>query len=377
MTKGVYKLSNAIYLDNASTTPLCEAAKQVMLENIDNYYNTANVYEPARQMRCKVEAARERIAELIGAESANEIYFTSGGSEANSWALHNKFSLVSNIEHSSVCGNMTFPVASNGIVNVAQFESALASYVGVFCPHIDVVSLMSANNEIGTIQPISDIAHIAHKHGVLFHSDMVQLLPHMKVNIKDIGVDMASASAHKFNGPKGVGFLYVKNGVNIDPMIYGGTQERNKRGGTTNALGVLAMAAALDDTLQHLDETNAKIIELQYKLESCLLDIKGVATNGSCAKTQRIQGISNFRIDGVRGADVVAMASQYGIYLSAGSACHEGDALPSHVLTAIGLTDEQALSSIRISVGRHNTENDINRVCDVLPAIIRMLRNTR
>ena len=370
-------MKHSIFLDNASTTQICQAAKKVIIENIDNYYNTANVYEPSRQLRCKVEGAREHIAELIGASSANEIYFTGSGSDANSWAMHNKFSLVSNVEHSSIRGNLTFKVENDGIVDVTKFEDMFVSNIGYFRPRIDVVGLMAANNEIGTIQPIADVANIAHKYGALFHTDMVLLLPHLRIYIKDIGVDMASASAHKFNGPKGIGFLYVKNGIDIDPMIYGGMQEQHKRGGTTNALGVLAMAAALDDTLHNIDETNEKIIELQYKLESCLLDVNGVTVNGSHEKTKRIPGISNLRIDGVRGADVVAMVSQYGIYLSAGSACHEGDALPSHVLTAIGLTDEQALSSIRISVGRHNTENDINRVCDVLPAIIRMLRNTR
>lgn len=368
----------SIYLDNAATTPLCEAAKNIILDNLDEFWNINSVYQPARELNLKVEQAREKIAELIGAQSADEIYFTSGGCEANSWVRHNWYDGdTSNIEHSSnkFYSATEMHVDSNGIVDTDQIYKWISKRP---CPS-DILSVMYVNNELGTIQPIKRLSEIAHLCSIPFHTDAVQALPHISINVQELGIDMMSASAHKFNGPKGVGFLYVGNGseIDLDPFIYGGAQERGKRGGTTNAVGILAMAAALEDTVKNMDEINSRIAHLSNKLRDNLLDIKGVGLNVDPTKIPCIDGILNLRIDDVRGSDMVTMADQFGICISAGSACHEGDANPSHVLKAIGLTDEQAFSSIRISIGRYNTEEEIDMVCRLFPKIIERLRTIR
>lgn len=362
-----------IYLDNAATTPICEAAKNVILDNMDDFYNPNNSYEAAREVKIKVEEAREKIAHLIGAQP-DEIYFTSGGSEANSWVTLNGFVLASNIEHHSMRPDYKFSVDCQGLVDCEKFEKRVNELLGGSTFYPDIASCMLVNNELGVIEPIKKLAEIAHDNKVLFHTDAVQAIPHMKVNVKELGVDMLSCSAHKFCGIKGCGFLYVKNGIDMYPLINGGSQEQGRRGGTTNVLGILAMAAALEDTIAHMDENNAKIAYLSEKLKDNLLNIKGVTINGSTDKNTHLDSILNLRLEGVRGADVVAMADEFGIAISAGSACNEGNAEPSHVLKAIGLSDEEALSSIRISLSHHNTEEEINYVCEMLPKIIKRLR---
>ena len=369
-----------IYLDNAATSPLCEAAKNVILDNLDEFWNVNSVYEPAMKLRIKVEEAREKIAELIGAKSADEIYFTSGASEANSWIMKYDTILSSNIEHHSVWPDYIARVDNNGILNPQAVKREMANvYDFSWTGGVDIMSCCYVNNELGVIEPIKDISNIAHTLHSWSHTDATQALPHIKVDVQDLDVDMLSASAHKFNGPKGVGFLYVRDDARlfIHPMIYGGSQERHMRGGTTNAVGILAMAAALEDTGNHLDEINEKVGYLHNKLEEALLNIPGVHSNVTAPDDMRVRGILNLRIDGLKGADIVAMASQFGIYISSGSACNEGNATPSHVLKAIGLSDEEALSSIRISIGRYNTEEEIDYVCDIFPKIIEQLRRLK
>lgn len=356
-----------IYLDNASTTPVCDAAKKVILENIDNFYNPNSSYEAAHQVKIKVEEAREKIAELIGAEPT-EVYFTSGASESNSWVIKNYTVLGSTIEHHSMRSHFTYTVNENGIVNFASLNKFI-KFIS-----LDVATSVYVNNEIGVIQPIEEIAKITHKDNLLYHIDATQALPHMKINVKELDCDMMSGSGHKFNGIKGVGFLYVKNGIRMKPLIYGGGQEQAVRGGTTNVLGILAMAAALEDTVEHIDERNEKIAYLSKKLKDNLFSIKGVTPNINYDKTSHIESILNFRVDGVRNSDLITMCDRYGICISAGSACNEGQAMPSHVLKAIGLTDEQALSSIRISLSHLNTEEEIDYVSSILPKIISRLR---
>lgn len=365
-----------IYLDNAATTPLCEAAKKVVLENIDCYYNPSSVYEPARKLRVKVEEAREHIAEMIGARNANEIYFTSSGSEANTWAMksfNDHVIVCSEIEHSSVL-NSTYGVGEircdqYGIIDpeVADICISRQRYHRVLC------SVMMVNNEIGTIQPIRKIAEVVHRHHGIFHSDMVQAAPHMYINVDHLGVDIASFSGHKFGALKGIGFAYIKEGTKVQPLIYGGSQERGLRGSTINALGILSMEAALRDTVDNMLIINEKIARLSDILQENLLNIKGVSLN-ALTPDSLLPGILNFTVEGVNGADIVTMADQYGIMISSGSACHEGNAKPSHVLMAIGLSKEEALSSVRISIGRYNTEQEIKYVCDILSKIIKTLR---
>ena len=354
-----------IYLDNAATTPICDAAKEAIMTHMYDFGNPSSAHDLGHQAKLRIEEARERIAKCINAEP-DEIYFTSGGSEANTWALNQHNTLTTNIEHHSINANSHFTVDKNGIIKVDSYE------------HInhwttDCISCMYVNNEIGTIQPIQELARIAHDKKMWFHTDAVQAVGHLPIDVKQINCDMLSASGHKFGAPKGIGFLYIKNnGPDLDPLIYGGKQERGIRGGTENVLGIIAMARALDDSVQKMNLINGTIYTLRATLLNTLLNIDGVYLNGSLEN--RIVSNINVRIKGVKGQDVVAMCNEYGICISAGSACNEGNAEPSHVLKAIGLTDEEALSSIRITLGHQNTFEEIDYVCDILPKIISRLR---
>lgn len=360
-----------VYLDNAATTPVCDVAKKVILENLDNFYNPNSSYEVAHQVKMKVEEAREKIAELIGAEPS-EVYFTSGASESNSWVKKGNIVLGSTIEHHSMKSNFTYNVDENGVANLDDLNSKAQKLAN--WESLDAVTSIYVNNEIGVIQPIEEIAQMAHKYNLLYHVDATQALPHMRINVKDLNCDMLSGSGHKFGAIKGCGFLYVKNGAPMQPLIYGGQQEQGARGGTTNVLGILAMAAALEDTIFHMDEYNAKNVYLMKKLKENILDIKGVSFNVDYDKSPHVESILNFRVDGVRSSELVTMCDMYGICLSSGSACNEGLTTPSHVLKSVGLTNEQALSSIRISLSHLNTDAEIDYVSDMLPKIIARLR---
>lgn len=360
-----------IYLDHAATTPICEAAKKAIIEHLDDFGNPSSSHEIGHKAKMLIEEARDRIAYRINAEP-DEIYFTSGGSEADTWVLNEKCSLASSIEHHAICPTFTFKATSNGVADLEDINRILLSNK-VYSPiKIGVVSCMAVNNELGTVQPIDRIAKITHDYGALFHTDAVQAIAHLPIDIKSLNCDMLSASGHKFGAPKGTGFLYIKNSISISPLILGGKQEQGIRGGTENTLGIVAMAAALEDTVINMEAREGHIRALRDILLPCLLSIDGVYLNGD--QTHRIYSNINVRINGVSGQDVVAMCDQYGICISAGSACNEGNAEPSHVLKAIGLTDEEALSSIRITLGHQNTFEEIEYVCDMLPKIIARLR---
>ena len=356
-----------VYLDNAATTPICEAAKKAIIEHLDDYGNPSSSYEFGHKSLMLIEDARERIAKCINAEP-NEIYFTSGGSEANTWALRNRHTIATNIEHHSI--KSTHPDDS---IKVNKYGVAeLQSFNNMDEWYYRLISCMYVNNEIGIIQPVKEISEIAHKKSMLFHIDAVQAVGHIPIDVKELDVDMLSGSGHKFGAPKGVGFLYVKNGIKTHSLIYGGKQEQGIRGGTENVLGIIAMAAALEDSVINMKERNKHIYNLRRKLLHQMLCIPEVYLNGSLSN--RVGSNINVRIKGVKGQNVVAMADQYGICISAGSACNEGNAEPSHVLKAIGLTDEEALSSIRITLGHENTEEEIDYCCDIFPKIINRLR---
>jgi cysteine desulfurase len=361
-----------VYLDHAATTSICDAAKKAIIDHLDDYGNPSSSYEFGHKSLMLIEDARERIAKCINAEP-EEIYFTSGGSEANSWALQKRLALSSNLEHHSISAYRCIESDNNGVIIQEKIKDRIQDVNAVFWDHPDVISCMYVNNEIGTIQPIKEIAKNAHHHGLLFHTDAVQAMGHIPIDVKDINCDMLSASGHKFGAPKGVGFLYVKkNRLELNPLIHGGKQEQGLRGGTENVLGIIAMAAALEDSMAHMEERNRRIRYMRNRLLNCLLQDDGTFVNGSLY--DRVASNINIRIKGVKGQDVVAMVDQFGICISAGSACNEGTATPSHVLKAIGLTDEQALSSIRITVGHENTIEDIDYACDILPKIIKRLR---
>lgn len=358
-----------IYLDHAATTSICDAAKKTIITYMNDFGNPSSSHELGRQARVLIEDARERIARCINAEP-EEIYFTSGGSEANTWALHDYISVSSNFEHHSVKARFNNVwIDKEGFVKTEFFSHINHSLAGYF----NMESCMYVNNEIGTIQPIKDIANIAHSKNMVFHTDAVQAVGHIQIDVKDLNCDMLSASAHKFGGPKGVGFLYVKNGVDLKPLINGGTQEFSKRGGTENVLGIIGMAAALEDAVYHMEERNIYIKYLRDTLIEKLLKIPGAHINGSLRN--RVCGNINIRFDGVSGARLVALCSLYGIYISAGSACNEGISKPSHVLKAIGLSDVEALSSIRITIGHDNTEEEIDIAANIITKLVERIRN--
>ena len=361
-----------IYLDNAATTSLCDAAKQSIIDHLDDFGNPSSSYEFGRKSRLLIEDARERIAKCINAEP-NEIYFTSGGSEANTWALNNRLSVSTNIEHHSIvpCRSV-LNVATDGTVSMQYAEYKLKDIIENFFTRPTILSCMYVNNEIGTIQPIKQLAHIAHSNGMKFHTDAVQAVGHIKIDVKDLDVDMLSASAHKFNGPKGVGFLYVKDGVKIKPLINGGKQEQGVRGGTENILGIVSMAYALEDAINNMDERNKHIKHLRDMLLYKLLQIPGSHLNGS--QENRVVSNINIRFDNVPGSRLVSMCDLFGLCISTGSACNEGQAIPSNVLKAIGLSDEDALNSVRITIGHENTEAEIDQAANIITKLVERIR---
>ena len=362
-------MNNFIYLDWAATSPVCDAAKQAIVDHIDDFANPSSSHELGRQARVLIEEARERIARCINAEP-DEIYFTSGGSEANTWVMRDYISVSSNFEHHSVKAKFkNVWIDNDGFVKTEFFSHINHSLAKYF----DLESCMYVNNEIGTIQPIKNIAKIAHNKNMLFHTDAVQAVGHIPVDVKDLDCDMLSASGHKFGAPKGVGFLYIKNGVELRNLINGGSQELGKRGGTENVLGIVAMAAALEDAVTHMKERNDHIKNLGDNMLSKLLQIPGAHVNGSLEN--RIPGNINIRFSGVSGSRLVTLCSLYGVFISSGSACNEGISEPSHVLKAIGLTDEEALSSIRITIGHANTEEEIEQAAKIITALVERIRN--
>lgn len=360
-----------IYMDNAATSPLCEPAKQTIIKHLDTFGNPSSTHEFGRQSRVLIENARERIAKYINADPGG-IYFTSGGSEANTLALNKRrHSASSKFEHHSVVSDWPkISITKDGFIKAHKLNNMLSEWWEI---PFDVMSCMYVNNEIGTIQPIKELSTIAHRYGILFHTDAVQAMPYMPIDVKDLGCDMLSASGHKFGAPKGIGFLYANERSRIKPIINGGKQESGIRPGTENILGIIAMVAALEDTVEHMEERNEYIKSLRDNLLEKLLKIDGAHINGSLEN--RVPGNINIRFDGVSGARLVSLCSLYGVCISAGSACNEGISEPSHVLKAIGLSDKEALSSVRITLGHHNTEQDVNIAADIITALVKRIRS--
>ena len=359
-----------IYMDHAATTPLCEAARQTIIEHFDTFGNPSSSHEFGGKSRMLIEGARERIAKCINADPS-EIYFTSGGSEANTLALNKRnYSASSKFEHHSVVSDWPkISITKDGFIKVHKLNNMLSEW---WERPFDMMSCMYVNNEIGTIQPVKELASVAHKYGMSFHTDAVQAMPYLHIDVKDIGCDMLSASAHKFGGPKGVGFLYANSRAKIKPIINGGKQENGIRPGTENILGILSMATALEDTVKHMDERNTYIKTLRDSLLDKLLKIDGSHLNGSLEN--RTPGNINIKFDGVSGSKLVALCSLYGVYISSGSACNEGIATPSHVLKTIGLSDEEALSSVRITLGHNNTIEDVNIAAHIIKTLVGRIR---
>ena len=376
-----------VYADNAATTKVSAKALEAMMPGLTSLYgNPSSLHEEGREAEHELLKARMEIAALIGAET-DEIYFTSGGSESDNWAIREmafrgrkkgKTHLISTeFEHHAVLHTLEklekdgFTVTyikplANGIIDVEKLKEAIK-------PETALVTVMYANNEIGTIQPIKEIADICHEHDIIFHTDAVQALGHIPVNVKEDGIDLMSFSGHKFNGPKGVGGLYVKKGIVIGNLIDGGAQERRKRAGTENIPGIMGMAAALKESVEEMDTEIKKISALRDKLIDGIIEkIPAVHLNGD--RERRVPGNVNFCFEGIEGESLLLRLDLAGIAASSGSACTSGSLDPSHVLLSIGVPKELAHGSLRLSFGKYNTEEEIDYILSVLPEIVKTLR---
>ena len=380
-------MSNKIYLDNAATTRVLpevfEAMKPYFLEQ---YGNPSSAYEFSGKIAARVEEARTLIAESIGAK-AKEIYFTGGGSESDNWAIKGvadafkdkgRHIITTKIEHHAVLHTCEFlekngyevtylDVDEFGKVDPKDLEAAIR-------PDTILVSIMFANNEIGTIEPIKELGKIAHDHGVLFHTDAVQAFAHVPINVDEMNIDLLSASGHKFNGPKGIGIMYIRNGVKLTSLIHGGSQERGKRAGTTNAAGIIGLAKAAEIANARMDETIRYESALRDRLiDRVLEEIPYTRVNGD--RTDRLSNNVSFCFRFVEGESLLIMLDQKGICASSGSACTSGSLDPSHVLLAIGLPHEIAHGSIRLTLSADTTEEDIDYTVEALKAVVDRLRS--
>ena len=365
-----------VYADAAATTRMSKAAMEIMLPYFRDFYgNPSSSHFIGSKSAEALAYARAQIASCINAEP-EEIYFTSGGTEANNWACEigpccTVFAYASNIEHHSVMLSNRF--RSAGLISCNE-DGVIEERDIDIIPRgrSSFISVMLANNEIGAVQPIRVLAASSRNEGNIFHTDAVQAVGHIPVDVKALGVDMLSASAHKFHGPKGVGFLYVRKGVPMLPMLYGGGQERGMRSGTENLPGIAGMAAALQEATQNLPITVPKVTAMREKLIEGLSKIPGAILNG--ANAPRLPGIVNFCFDGVDGETLVVLLSERGIMASSGSACNSGDRKPSHVLMAIGRSEDMAKSALRLSIDETNTEEEIDYILKVVPECVSYLR---
>lgn len=375
-----------IYADNAATTAMSEAAVNKMTSLIrDTYGNPSSLYGFGQKAKEVLEQAREEIAEMIGAEP-KEILFTSGGSEADNQAIISaarigekngkKHIISSAFEHHAVLHTLNklakegfeitlLDVHENGIILPEEVEKAIREDT---C----LVTIMYANNEIGTIQDIKEIGAVCHKHGVLFHTDAVQAVGHLKINVKDENIDMLSASAHKFHGPKGVGFLYFKKGIRLTNIIEGGAQEKGKRAGTESVPGIAAMAVALKEAVDGIDTNTAHITAVRDKVIEGLGRIPHSALNGD--KERRLPGNINFCFEGIEGESLLLLLDDKGICASSGSACTSGSLDPSHVLLAIGRVHDVAHGSLRLSLGEDITDEDADYIINSVREVVEYLR---
>jgi len=375
------------YLDNAATTKMSEAAIKAMIPYMNEIYgNPSSLHSVGQEANEALQNARERIAKLLGCEP-REITFTSGGSEADNQAIISAASLGERkgkkhiistaFEHHAVLHTLEklekqgfevtlLDVHENGLVTAEQVGEAIRDDT---C----LVTIMYANNEIGTIQPITEIGAVCREKGVLFHTDAVQAVGHLHINVKEQNIDMLSLSAHKFHGPKGVGVLYVKKGIPLITLIEGGAQERGKRAGTENIPAIMGMAAALEEACAKIDENTAKLTALRDKLIAGLSEIPHSILNGDAK--QRLPGNVNFCFEGIEGESLLLLLDDKGICASSGSACTSGSLDPSHVLLAIGRVHDVAHGSLRLSLSEENTEEEVEYVIKSAKEVVEYLRS--
>ena len=376
-----------VYADNSATTALSPKVLEKMMPYLTEVYgNPSSIYTIGAKAKAAVETARENIAKNLGAANPNEIYFTSGGSESDNWALKGvchalkakgkKHIITSKFEHHAILHTcealekegfeVTYlDVYENGIVHPEDVENAIREDTAI-------VSIMYANNEIGTIQPIKEIGAICHENGVLFHTDAVQAVGHIPVDVKEMNIDMLSMSGHKFHGPKGVGALYARKGILLTNIIEGGAQERKKRAGTENMPGIVGMAAALVEATENLDKNMKYVTSLRNKLVDGLKDIEKSRINGNME--HHLPGTLNMCFEGIEGEGILLWLDQKGVEASSGSACTSGSLDPSHVLLAIGVPVEIAHGSLRLSISEFNTEEEIDHIIKVVPEVVTYLR---
>lgn len=376
-----------VYADNAATTALHPQVLEKMMPYLTTVYgNPSSLYETGAVAKEAVEESREKIAQLIGAESPNEIYFTSGGSEADNWAIKGicrtlkskgkNHIITSEFEHHAVLHTckalekegfeVTYlKVYENGIVKPSDVKEAIKDTTAL-------VTIMYANNEIGTIQPIAEIGRICRENKVIFHTDAVQAVGNVDINVKEQNIDMLSLTGHKFHGPKGCGALYCRRGVRPAVLIDGGAQERSRRAGTENVAGIVGLAAALELAVSTMPQRNARLTKMRDRLIDGLLKIERSRVNGD--RVHRLPGNINMCFEGIEGESLLLRLDMVGISASSGSACTSGDLDPSHVLLAIGLPHEIAHGSMRLSFSDENTEEDVDYILENVPKIVDYLR---
>lgn len=379
-------MSRFIYVDNAATTAVSKNVIDAMIPYYNEKYgNPSSLYSIGRESKKAIEVARETVSECINA-LPSEIFFTSGGSESDNWAIKGiayeqalngkKHIITTTFEHHAVLHTVEalkkdgfeityLDVHENGLIRPEELEKALRDDTAL-------VTIMYANNEIGTIQPIAEIGKICRNHGVIFHTDAVQAIGNVLIDVKEQNIDLLSLTAHKFHGPKGVGALYIKKGIKIKNLIEGGAQERGRRAGTENVPGIVGLSTALKFACSDIEKRAKRISKLRDKLIDNALKIEHSRLNGDL--NNRLPGNVNMCFEGIEGESLLLMLDMHGICASSGSACTSGSLDPSHVLLAIGLPHEIAHGSLRISLSDDNTEEEVDYIIEVLPKIIDRLR---
>ena len=381
-------MSKMIYLDNAATTRTAPEVVEAMLPYFTEMYgNPSSIYEFAGKSKEGVTKARGQIAAALDAKP-EEIYFTAGGSESDNWALKATFEaykskgnhiITTKIEHHAILHTCEYlekergakitylDVDENGIVKLDELEKAIT-------PETILISVMFANNEIGSIQPIKEIGAIAKEHGILFHTDAVQAFGQVPINVDELGIDMLSSSGHKLNGPKGIGFLYIRKGVKIRSFVHGGAQERKRRAGTENVPGIVGYGVAAERAIRTMEDRTAKEIQVRdHFIDRILDEIPYAKLNGH--RTKRLPNNVNISFQFIEGESMLLMLDNYGVCASSGSACTSGSLDPSHVLLAIGLPHEKAHGSLRLTLSEEITKEDVDFVVEQIKAIVDRLRS--
>jgi cysteine desulfurase len=373
------------YFDNAATTKINTKVLEEMMPYLtEKYGNASSIYSLGRESRKAIDTARDKVAKALNAES-KEIYFTNSGTESDNWALKGiayankekgKHIITSNIEHHAILHTCKYlekqgfevtylPVNENGLVNIEDLKKAIRE-------DTILISIMFANNEIGTIQPIKEIGEIAKEKSIYFHTDAVQAVGNVNIDVKDLNIDLLSLSAHKLNGPKGIGVLYIKDGVKIDNLLHGGSQEKTRRPSTENVAGIVGLGMAIEIATENIPQKSEYLKSLRQKTIDGLLQIPDTILNGDPEK--RLPGNVNVCFKYIEGESILLMLDQLGICASSGSACTSGSLEPSHVLLAIGRPHEIAHGSLRLSFSKDNTEEEVDFLLEKLPPIIERLR---